>query len=233
MKQKILLKLAFILCTIITILFLDVFLVNSMVERNAKLVTAYVASHDIAPRTRITENDIVEIKISASYVEGRSYLSKEDIIGKITDIQGKIPAGSPFYISMLKKESDIPDFASLQLKDGQVSYFLDLEESILNSLVISERVDIYFEKENLSGLLFSHARILSIKDASGYPIDHEESTGIPARLEVAIAQEDVDILNIAKKNGDLTVFSTSESYLEEEALCIKDSSVYEFLMGLQ
>ncbi|MBR2990857.1 MAG: SAF domain-containing protein, partial [Solobacterium sp.] len=85
------------------------------VNRKLDLTVTYVAAHTLKPRTLITENDILEIRIPSSYLLDRTLTDKKDIIGKYTEIQGMIPAGSPFYRDMVKDRSELPDSPYLQL----------------------------------------------------------------------------------------------------------------------
>lgn len=233
MKQKILIKLIAMGCAIFGLLALNGLLVNTLVERQANVVTAFVASHDIAPRTKITENDIAEVKVAGVYVDSKTYLFKEDILGKYTDIQGKIPAGSPFYISMLVKEEEVPDFAALQLKEGQVSFLLEQPTEVLNTVATGERVDLSFSSTVVSGTLLRHARILALRDVNGYSIEKDESDGSAVKVELAISKDDYDFLIFASKNGKLNIYATSESYDENaEALLETDTYVYRYLKNL-
>ena len=97
MKQTVLTKLLFIIISSSAILL--VLAVGFHVQLNAQvqLVETYVAAKDIMPRTRISESDLVEIHVPSAYLQDYTYTKKEDILGKYTEIQGMIPAGSPFY----------------------------------------------------------------------------------------------------------------------------------------
>ena len=89
--------------------------------------TTYIASHSISPRTIITENDLIEIEVANAYLLNNAYDDKRDIIGKITDIQGTIPAGSPFYKTMLFDVDKINDQATSLLKENQTAYTMNTE----------------------------------------------------------------------------------------------------------
>ena len=79
-------------------------------SNNNKMTSSFIAKKDILPRTRIQETDIEEIKVHTSFINKNTIQNKYDIIGKYTDIQGKIPAGSFFYKTMLFDAEELPDY---------------------------------------------------------------------------------------------------------------------------
>ncbi|MEG1462691.1 MAG: LytTR family transcriptional regulator DNA-binding domain-containing protein, partial [Anaerorhabdus sp.] len=56
------------LCSITIFIGIDYFLVDYLSTKKINLVSVYVASRDIKPRTIITDQDIREIKIPQAYV---------------------------------------------------------------------------------------------------------------------------------------------------------------------
>ena len=87
-------------------------------EQTLKLTKTYIAARDIPPRTRISEEDLIEAEIAGDYLLDQAVCDKDQIIGKYTEIQGMIPAGSVFYRSMLKDLKDLPDYPTAQLRKG-------------------------------------------------------------------------------------------------------------------
>lgn len=170
MKKKILIKISGIFIAAFIIVILNGMIINNLLKNKINSFITFIASHDIEPRTKITENDITEIEITDLNLITNTFTKKDDIVGKYTDIQGRIPAGSFFFESMLKKEEEIPDYAALQLKEGQTSFSFTQDIDKLNSLIEGQRVDVYFENDEISGLLISHARIIAIRDKNGYSI---------------------------------------------------------------
>ena len=103
-----------------------------------------IASRDIPPRTCITEDDLLEIEIPGDYLLDYTVTDKKEILGRYTDIQGKIPAGSAFYKDMLVKAEDLPDYPSAQLREGQSAYTLETDLAKLGGVVVpGQRADIY------------------------------------------------------------------------------------------
>lgn len=229
MKRKIQMKMMAALICFLVLILLAGLAVEILIRKRSDVMTVCIAAHDIAPRTRITENDIAEIQVSAAYIETKAYIFKEDIIGKYTDIQGMIPAGSPFYMTMLKEEDELPDFAALQLQKGQTSFILDSESDIAESLTAGQRVDVYFSGE-VNDILFEHARIIALRDENGYLITDMDSSGQARKIEIAIAKSDASILESALKKGQITFHAIYYNYeTMQEALLVRDSAAVLYL----
>lgn len=193
------------------------------------LVPAYVASHDIPPRTKITESDLTVIRIPSAYLAGGTYTQKEDILGKYTEIQGMIPAGSPFYVNMLYEEDSLPDYPAAQLKHGQAAYSLETDLASAGSLTAGMRADLYLtvdfrDSSHASQCLFEHVRIISLKDHQGIEIGDARSTGMPYLAVLAINQKDVEVMSVADEIGTIRMIASSASYdsTKEAVLVGKD-----------
>ncbi len=181
------------------------------------LVPAYVASHDIPPRTRVTASDLTVIRIPSAYLAPGTYRQKEEILGKYTEIQGMIPAGSPFYQNMLYEEDSLPDYPASQLKRGQAAYSLETDLASAGSLTAGMRVDLYLtvdlrDSSPVSQCLFEHVRIISLKDHQGIEITDERSTGMPYLAVIALNQKDIEIMSIADEIGTVKMIASSTSY---------------------
>ncbi len=192
----------------------------------------YVASHTIAPRTIIKEEDLLEIEVANAYIFNNTFINKEDIIGKITDIQGSIPAGSPFYKTALFEIDKIKDKSITMLKENQTAYTMSTEMYKVSSFNVSNRVDVYLNINNkdnpITGRLFKDVRILAIKDNRGLLIDDIESNGIPYYIELAIDQKDISLITLAESLGDIRLYLSNnqsnpslEASLDEESEIIK------------
>lgn len=217
MKQQTIRQIAAVFLSALAIGICLLIALRIYVRNTLHLTKAYVASHDILPRTKILEEDLVEVQIPEDYLMEDSYRDKEKILGKYTDIQGRIPAGSPFYFSMLHEESKLPDYPSLQLEIGQVQYSLPCDSSA-SSFVAGQRLDLFIKIEGrqdtpgISGPLLQNVRILSIQDHKGVDVAEKDSTGIPGNLIVAINQEDLEMISYAETLGTFQVYTTSQSY---------------------
>ncbi len=230
MTKKILLKL--ILCGLCFVLIICVIIlsVNIKVNEKMNLTTTYIAKYDIAPRTCITEDDIQMVSVPNSYLTAYVINSKKDIIGKYTDIQGKIPAGSLFYESMLYDASELPDLPSTLLKEGQAIFTLQIDSHILSTLVASQRVDLVATtQDKITDVVIEHCRILEIEDMNGINVNKQESIGIPYYVLLAVDENDILMLEKIKEIATLTLVVSNETYQETEGIKKENSEIITYL----
>ncbi len=217
MNRTVILKVLLIgMCTAL-LLTLDYLAVDLLANRKVDLAVTYTAAHEIAPRTRITESDLIEVRVPSAYLDANACQSKAEIVGKYTEIQGMIPAGSLFYKDMLYDSSQLPDHPELQLKEGQAAYNAETDLSRNGGIVEGQRVDVYVCIKNSGNAvrtesILEHARVIAIRDHSGLPVSDPESTGIPYMITLAVRQEDLILLAIAENAGELRFFVSDESY---------------------
>lgn len=224
-----------ILCftCIIVIILLANQLITLKVKQELHLETAFIAKKDILPRTCIQQSDLQEIQVSGAYLNENVVLDKNEIIGKYTDIQGKIPAGSLFYRSMLIDASKISDLSSALLNEGQCIF--SLQTGSLSSFSAGQRIDLYWQdaQSEANGVLIKNARILTIKDPQGLNIDDEESTGIPYMMDLAIREADFVIVNQASQRGTFTYIITNDTYdTDLEATLTDDAALLEHVQNV-
>ena len=194
------------------------------------LRTTCIAARDIQPRSLITEKDILEIQVPGAYLLEHTCSDKKDIIGKYTDIQGMIPAGSCFFEEMLYDEKDLPDYPSAQLRAGQAAYTLETDLARMGGTIMpGQRLDLYvvLDRKNdtpVSGCLLQNVRLLAVKDHKGLDLTDENSTGIPYLAVLAVSQKDVELLSLAEKTGEIRMFSTDNTYstAREAELVVSD-----------
>lgn len=239
MKKVILLKVLACAACAGLLLGLNDILFHLCINAKLNLVTTYVAAQDIPPRTKIGEDDLVEVEIAADYLMDNTYLNKEDIVGKYTEIQGMIPAGSVFYKHMLYEEKDLPDHAELELKEGETAYGVQVDVASLGSIVEGERVDIHVGIEQregtpITGVLIENARVINIKDHQGLDMNDPKSNGVPYLMELAVQRNDLDLLNLAESTGELRFFPSADPYsTSQEAVLVNDSDMTRYLQGIK
>ncbi len=239
MKRILLIKCLMILSVFSVMMGLNYVTARLFYFKQLNLQKTYIASRNIPPRTKITANDLIEMEVAADYVLPYAYISKEDIIGKYTDIQGMIPAGSVFYKTMLKEENELPDHAILQLKEGQTAYVLETDITKLGSITAGQRVDVHVsvarkDEAPLNGILLENVRVISIKDHKGLSLDDPEGTGVPYFVELAVKKEQLDILTLADTIGEIRLFSANDPYnTSAEAEFANDSVIITYLQNLE
>lgn len=213
----------------------NLFALDIITNRKINLVEVYVANRDIGPRETITINDIKSITIPKNYVLENAINNKNEIIGKITTLQGLIPKDSLFYKSQLEKFETLPDAAVSLLDKNQVAFILTNETGglDLSSFTVGQRIDIYvsIEQRNVDpifDLLLESVRVVSIKDRKGIEIS-EESSGSPFSLTFAIENEYISLLSIARKIGTLELYATNKSYDKKETKLNQESKILEYI----
>ncbi len=205
-------------------------------EQKLRLTKTYLAARDIPPRTRIQEEDLVEAEIAGDYLLDQAVCEKEQIVGKYTEIQGMIPAGSVFYRRMLKDLKDLPDYPTAQLRKGQSAYSLETDLAKLGGTVIpGQRVDLFAtivdrDGSLITGCLFENVRVIAVKDHNGFDLDDPEGTGTPYLAILAVRSEDMEMLSACDEAGEIRLFSSSRSYDQSsEASIVSDSPIYSYL----
>lgn len=239
MKKDIALKTVMVIGCLVILLML--FHVGVQVRGNslANLKTTYIAAHDIQPRSLIKEEDLIEVKIPGSYLMDHAVNQKNRIIGKYTDIQGKIPAGSVFYKSMLYDASSLPDHPVQQLRKGQSACSIETDVASLGPITAGMRIDVHVSVDRrdnvpVTGCLIENARVISVKDHQGLSMNDPESTGIPFVIEIAVNSEDLDLLDLARNTGEFRLYANSESYsTDTEASLSENSEAVRYLKALQ
>jgi Flp pilus assembly protein CpaB len=239
MKKEIIIKSIMASVLFVLLIWLLAAAVDLRSVQKLNLRTTCIASRDIPPRTCITEEDLLEIKIPGDYLLDYTVTDKKEILGKYTDIQGKIPAGSAFYKDMLVKAEDLPDYPSAQLRDGQSAYTMETDLAKLGGVVVpGQRVDIYAsftarEGTTISGCIIENARIIAVKDHKGIDLDDPSSSGTPYLVILAVDQKDLPILTAADTAGTIRLFSSSRTYDSgSEAALVENTDVLSYIREL-
>jgi len=240
MKKEIILKSLMIAVITVVLGLLFSAAVNLRAEQKLNLKTTWIAARDIPPRTKITEQDLLEAEIPNAYLLDQTVNEKEEIIGKYTDIQGKIPAGSAFYREMLTAEEDLPDNPTAQLREGQSAYTLETDLARLGGTILpGQKVDIYASMTDrdgspVSGCLIENVRVIAVKDHKGLDLDDPESSGTPYLTILAVMRRDLPYLSAAETAGSVRLIASVQTYAGDvkEARLVEDSELLNYLKGI-
>lgn len=236
MKKEIWMKIAYICCISLLLIIVTIYGIQFKIKKELNLVTTFIAAHDISPRTKITEKDLIEVEVPHAFLLDFSINNKAELIGKYTDIQGKIPAGSIFYKSMLYDEKKLPDYPTLQLKENQTAFSLETDLEKSGGCIAGQRVDLLITISRNNGItmsdcLITGARLISVKDHNGLDLTDEKSNKIPYIAILAVKSEDAAILAKAKTIGEISLLASGKSYQNDEAILCKESQCYQFLVA--
>ncbi|KAF0226968.1 MAG: Flp pilus assembly protein CpaB [Erysipelotrichaceae bacterium] len=203
------------------------------VDQRLELIDVPVAASVLQPRTLISEDDIVMIKVPKAYLQNSIVLDIKDLIGKYTLIRSQIPQGSFIYDSMVESIEQAKDSPSLLLLPNQVVYALDVDLKMTsgNTLQPFQKIDLYVSilhnRLTVVDRLISNVRILSLKDKNGKEL--EKATDIPKLMLIALDQDQVSILTKAIELGDLIITPGSNQSLETESILIQDTALLKVL----
>lgn len=159
------------LIAIIAILY---FVYNSRIKSATNPRMIPVAKETIQPKTLITEDMIEYISVPSVAVKKNTITSKNAIVGKYSNYNTMIPAGSMFYAETLITKDQLPDTALMDVKEGEVLYNfpVTMNTSYQNSIMPGSKVDIYMkaindEKVLMVGKLIENVEILAVKTSDG------------------------------------------------------------------
>lgn len=166
-----------------------------------------VAKVDIQPRTLITE-DMIELKtVPSATVTSGVYRNSNLIIGKYTNYNTMIPAGSMFFQSVLVNFEDLPDSAFVDVKDGEIpyQYAVNMESTFGNSIFPGNKIDLYMKVVNdetdkiAIGKFLQDVEVLAVKDSQGrHVFENSAETRTPAYLIFGVTPEVHLLLRKAK-----------------------------------
>ena len=210
------------------------FSISTYMQYRDHYVSVYVASHNIAQRTCLSEEDLYEMKVPKEYLSDDVYTDKQDILGKYVKLSYALAKGSLFYKGAL--QSDVKDLAYTLLKQGEVNYDLYTSEIKINSGVLSVGMylDLYLTMGNLdkaySDLLIEGCRITGLYDNQGKVIRDFDTDYRTAIVSVAIDKKDVAVLNKAMMLGNISAVAGSNVYDDSrKAKLNEDSFLMEYL----
>lgn len=170
---------------------------NFKVKQATEPIKVPVASKQIEPRTKITEDMIKYIEVPPAYATRDVVRSKDNIVGKYCAHNTIIPTGSVFYDTVLKTKTDMPDSALDNIGEDQtlVNLPVTMESSYYNTILPGNYIDIYIKTQNSAnqivfGKLFKNVKILAVKDSKGENVfESLEVSRTPATIIFAMSNE--------------------------------------------
>ena len=157
-----------------------------------------VAKVDIQPRTLITA-EMIEMKtVPSATVFTGVYRSTNLIVGKYSNYNTMIPAGSMFFQSTLVNFEDLPDSAFVDVKDGEIPYqfAVNMESTFGNSIYPGNKIDLYMKVVNdengkiAVGKFLQDIEVLAVKDSQGrHVFENTAENRTPAYLIFGVTDE--------------------------------------------
>ena len=167
------------------------------IKRQVNPVSVPVATETIQPRTKITKDLIKYVDVAPIVLGDNVITSSAKIIGKYSNYNTVIPAGSMFYEETVIDEANLPDSSLINLEKGQVPYNfpVDMDTTYGNSIFPENYIDIYMKANNeeeklMVGKLIENVKVLAVKDSSGkHVFENTEEDRQPAYLIFGVEPE--------------------------------------------
>lgn len=201
------------------------------------------ANQTIQPRTLITEDMISYTEVPPSYLKGNYIASSTLIIGKYSNYNTIIPAGSLFYSDSVINERDLPDSAFSNIPSGYTVYNfpVTMNTTYGNSMYPGNYINLYFKAVDddgkiIFGKLISNIEILDVKDSAGKHVF--ENTGearTPSSIIFAVP-EDIHLLirkatYLQRVSAELIPVPNTETITEEDATEVSSATIQEFILS--
>lgn len=210
------------------------FNIQMYIKYSNNCIDVCVASHQINQRSKITEDDLLMIKLPKQYINDDVCIDSKDIVDKYVKLSYSIPKGSMIYSTSL--ETDIKDLANTLLMKDEVNYDIYTNEIRVNTANLNRNmyVDMYLTINNkekpISDLLIGNARITGMYDNNNKLILDYDSTSKVYIISLAIKKEYVNILNKAKVIGDISIVVNNSVYNANDFSYLNiDSGLFEYL----
>ena len=166
------------------------------INQEIKPVDVYYALDTIQPKTLITDDMIGVMSVPKNFIKGSYYANYSDIVGKYSNYNTMIAAGSIFYKDLLIEENNLPDAVLYDINAGErlVTFPVTMETTYGNSIMPESLVDVYVKMVQDNGKIvygefFNKVKILGVKDASGNNVfESTESTKTPAYVYFSLPE---------------------------------------------
>lgn len=184
----------------------------------------------IQPRTKITEDMVGYVEVLPSMVNSDTIKNIQNIVGKWSNYNTLIPAGSLFYNTTVITSAELPDSAFVSIPDGYTAFNLAVNTSSTygNSIFPNNYIDLYLKAldadgKPMVGKLIENVKVLAVKDKSGrHVFENSEEERTPAIIIFAVP-EDMHLLlrqvtylsNVKSVSAELIPVPTTESYSAE------------------
>lgn len=182
---------------VIVIVGLLYFAYTTTINTQVKPTRVPVATTTIQPRTLITDDMIEYIEVPAAVLNSDVVRASNAIVGKYTNYNTIIPAGSMFYRGVLVTADEMPDSAFVDVKEGDIPYqfSVNMETTYGNSIFPGNKIDIYMKAVNdqgqvMVGKLLENIEVLAVKDSSGnHVFENTAESRTPAYLIFGVSDE--------------------------------------------
>lgn len=204
------------------------------VNNATKPVKIPVAKVTIQPRTEITADMITEINVPQEALKGNYYRNVSSLVGKYSNVNTVIPAGSIFYSEAVISKNDLPDSSLYDVADGETLYYLTVNmlTSYTNSILPGNYIDIYIStKENnkaLVGKILENVKILAVKTSDGKNVfENSDESRTPYVIIFALPEEQHLLLRKINAINSYSVYATNPGYSKIDIIPIPTAANFD------
>ena len=219
------------------------------INQEIKPIDVYYALDTIQPKTLITEDMIGVMRVPQSFIKGSYYRNYNDILGKYSNYNTMIAAGSIFYTDLLTTEANLPDAILYNINAGErlVSFPVDMTSTYGNSIMPEGLVDIYVKMVRSDGKIvygefFNKVKVLAVKDSAGNNVfESTESTNTPAFVYFSLPESKYLLFSALNYIGEeytsfgieVVLVPNTVTYESNEELATEVSSadLYKFVLN--
>ena len=172
---------------------------NTRIKKQVTLVRLPYAVETIQPRTLITADMVEYMEVPIQFLTEQSeyYRSAEDVVGKYSNYNTLISAGSLFYTDLVTVESALPNSAFMDITEGDtpINFKVNMDSTYANSMMPKDYINIYLkgmadDGTIMFGKFISNVEILAVKDSSGrHVFESTVEARTPAYMLFALPEE--------------------------------------------
>lgn len=229
---------------IIIILILLYFGYTVTINNTVRPIVVPVAVEKILPASKVTAEKVKFVNVSKMLITDNVYSKNEsnNVIGKFTNVNVTIPAGSMFYKEWLVDEKDLPGYElkEIDFSKGEEAYYfnVDVASTLGNSVLPESYIDIYMqaydENDNVMyGKLIKNIKVIAVHDGSGNDVFADgENVGSPAYLLFALSHDNYNLLMRAEyltSEGVRLVVAPQGNSKEKEETLISSATLRDYV----
>lgn len=180
---------------------------NMRIKAAVSPVTVPYATKEISPGKEITSDMIGTIQVPPAMIKGTPIMDVRNVLGKYSNADTVIPAGSLFYSRSVVAKEQLPDAILYDYPDGYVlvNMNLDINTSYGNSIYPNNYIDIYLKAVNklddssitseqkdkiMVGKLIENVKVLAVLDSNGNDVfANLEDKRTPSMMIFAVPEE--------------------------------------------
>jgi len=207
---------------------------NIRVKSATNPVRIPIARVTIQPKTEITADMITTIDIPRAALTGKYYTNVNALIGRYSNVNTIIPAGSMFYNEAVTTKSELPDSSLYDVPEGETLFYLTVNmlTSYTNSMLPGNYIDIYLStKENgkaLVGKMLENIKILAVKTSDGKNVfENSDETRVPHVIIFSLPEEQHLLLRKINAINSYSVYATSSGYSRIDIIPVPTTANFE------